>query len=71
MTAPAALAELADVAGDRPDLLAWHAGLCLSFADSGLDLLRAQYLLQAELATAAGADQSLIDHWREIGRQRG
>ena len=65
-----ALTELAEIAGDRPDLLAQHAGLCLGAAEGGLDLLAPQYRLQAELAIAAGADETLIGRWREAGRQR-
>jgi hypothetical protein len=54
----AAVAELREVAGDRPDLLAEEAGILLGFHEGGLDEPRAK--AAARLLIAAGADESLI-----------
>lgn len=68
-TPDVAVAELRQVAGDRPDLLALHAGLALGRAES--DRLGApQYLAEAELARLSGADEAQIVGWIEIGRKR-
>ena len=68
-TPDAAVAELRQVAGDRPDLLAAHAGLALGLAES--DHLGApRYRAEAELARLAGADDAQIVGWIEIGRRR-
>ena len=65
----AAVAELRQVAGDRPDLLAAHAGLALGRAEA--DRLGApQYRAEAELARLSGADEAQIVGWIEIGRKR-
>jgi hypothetical protein len=64
----AAVAELREVAGDRPDLLAGEAGILLGFHEGGLDEPRAK--AAARLLIAAGADESLIPQWIEEGRRR-
>jgi hypothetical protein len=64
----AAVAELREVAGDRPDLLAEEAGILLGFHEGGLDEPRARS--SAQLLIAAGADQSRIPRWIEEGRRR-
>jgi hypothetical protein len=64
----AAVAELREVAGDRPDLLAEEAGILLGFHDGDLNEPRARSA--AQLLIAAGADQSLIPGWIEEGRRR-
>jgi hypothetical protein len=68
-TPDAAVAELRQVAGGRPDLLAAHAGLALGLAEA--DRLGApRYRAEAELARLAGADEAQIVGWIEIGRKR-
>jgi hypothetical protein len=64
----AAVAELREVAGDRPDLLAEEAGIQLGFHEGGLDEPRAK--AAAQLLIAAGADECLIPGWIEEGRRR-
>ena len=64
----AAVAELREVAGDRPDLLAEEAGIRLGFHEGGLDEPRAK--AAAQLLIAAGAEESLIPGWIEQGRRR-
>jgi hypothetical protein len=64
----AAAAELREVVGDRPDLLAEEAGILLGFHEGGLNEPRARSA--AQLLIAAGADESLIPGWIEEGRRR-
>jgi hypothetical protein len=64
----AAVAELREVAGDRPNLLAEEAGIQLGFHEGGLDEPRAK--AAAQLLIAAGADENLIPGWIEEGRSR-
>jgi hypothetical protein len=64
----AAAAELREVAGDRPDLLAEEAGIQLGFHEGGLDEPRAK--AAAQLLIAAGAGESLIPGWIDEGRRR-
>lgn len=64
----AAVAELREVAGDRPDLLAETAGILIGASEGRLDEPRSR--AAARLCIAAGADQSLIPGWIEEGRQR-
>jgi hypothetical protein len=64
----AAAAELREVAGGRPDLLAEEAGILLGFHEGGLKEPRAR--CAAQLLIAAGADESLIPAWIEEGRRR-
>jgi hypothetical protein len=64
----AAVAELGEVAGDRPDLLAEEAGIQLGFHEGGLNEPRAK--AAAQLLIAAGADESLIPGGIDGGRRR-
>ena len=64
----AALAELAEVAHGRIDLLAQEAGLAIGFHDQDIDA--PMYLQIAQLCIKAGADTSLISSWIEEGRRR-
>jgi hypothetical protein len=64
----AAVAELREVAGDRPDLLAEEAGILLGFHEGGLNDPKARSA--AQLLIAAGADESLIPGWIGEGRRR-
>jgi hypothetical protein len=61
-------AELREVAGDRPDLLAEVAGILLGASEGRVDEPRAR--AAARLCIAAGADESLIPGWAEEGRRR-
>jgi hypothetical protein len=56
-----AVAELREVAGDRPDLLAELAGVSLGLAEGSIPSLAPRYRAEAELARAAGADEGQID----------
>jgi hypothetical protein len=64
----AAVAELRELAPDRPDLLAEVAGVLVGFHEDGLDEPRAK--AAASFCMAAGADEALIPGWIEEGRQR-
>jgi hypothetical protein len=64
----AAVAELAQAAAGRADLLAECAGTALGFGEGGQDAAR--YRQIAELCIAAGADPSLIGRWIAVGRER-
>jgi hypothetical protein len=64
----AAIAELAEAAAGRGDLLAERAGTALGFGEGRPDAARYQQI--AELCIAAGADQALIGHWITVGRER-
>ena len=64
----AAVAELAETAAGRADLLAECAGTALGFGEGGPDAAR--YRQMAELCIAAGADRSLIGRWIAVGRER-
>lgn len=71
LTGPArsdALAQLADAAAGRSDLLAEYAGIAVGFHEGDVD--ERQYLRAAQLCIEAGADTSLIPHWLEVGRRR-
>src|SRR6266567_482965 len=63
-----AVAELAEAAAGRADLLAERAGTALGFGADRPDAAR--YRQIAELCVAAGADQALIEPWIEVGRER-
>jgi hypothetical protein len=63
-----ALAELRQVAGDRPDLLAEVAGILMGASEGRLDEPRSR--AAAQLCIAAGADESLVPGWVEEGRRR-
>jgi hypothetical protein len=64
------VAELPQVAGDRCDLLAEVAGLELGAADGKGREYQARGQAIAELCRMAGADESLIPQWRQVGRRR-
>jgi hypothetical protein len=61
----AAVPELREIAGDRPDLLAEVAGILLDASEGELDEPRAK--AAASFCIAAGADESLIPGWIEEG----
>ena len=65
-----AVAELPEVAGERADLLAEHAGLALGRAEAVDDTIAPQYRAEAELYVAAGADPAKLGPWIGVGRQR-
>ena len=64
----AALADLAEVADGRIDLLAQQAGLAIGLHEQDVDA--AVYLQIAQLCIQAGADIALIPRWIEEGRRR-
>src|SRR5689334_12517563 len=64
----AAVAELAEAAAGRADLLAERAGTALGFGEGRPDAAR--YRQIAELCIAAGADPALIERWIKVGRER-
>jgi hypothetical protein len=66
----AGAAELRQIAGDRPDLLAEVAEIMAGWADGKGPEYQAQAQAVAELCRAAGADESLIPGWTEEGRRR-
>jgi len=63
-----AVAELAEAAAGRTDLLAERAGTALGFGEGRPDAAR--YRQVAELCIAAGADPALIERWIKVGRER-
>ena len=65
MEEAAALAQLAEVADGRVDLLVEEAGLAIGFHDQDTDA--PVYLQIARLCIKAGADTSLISRWIEEG----
>ena len=66
----AGAAELREIAGNRPDLLAQTAGLALGASeDKGREYQR-QGQAVAELCRLAGADETLIPRWIEEGKRR-
>ena len=66
----AGVAELQDVAGDRFDLLAETAGLAVGTAEGKGQEYQARGQAIAELCRMAGADESLIPRWLQVGRER-
>jgi hypothetical protein len=64
----AAVVELRQVAGDRPDLLAEEAGILLGSSTGRPDESRSR--AAAQLCIAAGGDESLIPRWIQEGRRR-
>jgi hypothetical protein len=50
------------------NLLAECAGLALGYGEHQFDVAR--YRQVAELFIAAGVDETLIEAWTEVGRQR-
>jgi len=67
-TEAAAVAELRELAGRRPDLLAEEAGLQLGTAEGRMDEEWRRRI--AGLCIAAGADTSQIEPWVQVGRER-
>jgi hypothetical protein len=65
-----AVAELQALAGGRPDLLAEHAGVCLGWAQVVTSAEARCFRSEAELCGVAGADESQIPAWVEVGRSR-
>src|SRR5262245_31272519 len=63
-----AVAELKRAATGWAALLAECAGLALGYGEHQLDAAR--YRQIAELCAAAGVDQTLVEAWIEVGRQR-
>jgi hypothetical protein len=63
-----AAAELKQAAAGWAALLAECAGLALGYGEHQLDGARYRHI--AELCVAAGVDQTLVEAWIEIGRQR-
>jgi hypothetical protein len=64
----AAVAELAELAAGRSDLLAEFAGMAVGLHEG--DLHEDRHLLAAQLCIEAGADTSQIPHWIDEGRRR-
>ena len=64
------MAELHDVAGDRFDLLAESAGLAVGTAEGKGQEYQARGQAIAELCRMAGADESVIPRWLQVGRER-
>jgi hypothetical protein len=63
-----AVAELRQAPPGWADLLAECAGLALGYGEHQCDAAR--YRKITELCLAAGVDQTLIEAWIEVGRQR-
>jgi hypothetical protein len=63
-----AVTELADLAQGRADLLAQVAGLQIGCYEGDIDEPRRRQA--ADLLLKAGADQTLIPAWIEVGRER-
>jgi hypothetical protein len=63
-------AELRQLAGTRPDLLAQHAGICLGWAELTAPAETTGLQAEADLCKAAGAPAALIEQWIETGRHR-
>jgi hypothetical protein len=61
----AAIAELAQAAAGRADLLAERAGTALGFSEGGLEPARNRRT--AELCIAAGADETVMVRWVAVG----
>jgi len=68
MTAGAA--ELRELAGDRPDLLAEVAGIALGASEGKGPEYGARSQAVAGLCRLAGADEDAIPRWVEEGRRR-
>ncbi len=68
VTTEEGVAELRELAGHRPDLLAECAGISLGCGESELDA--DVYVRMADLCVLAGADESLIEDWIAVGRAR-
>lgn len=66
----AGTAELRDLAGDRPDLLAEVAGIALGASEGKGPEYGARAQAVAGLCRLAGADEAAIPRWVEEGRRR-
>lgn len=64
----AAVADLHELAGGRPDLLAEEAGIALAVSLGRLDEEWCRRI--AHLCIAAGADEAAIPRWIEVGLRR-
>jgi hypothetical protein len=64
----AAVTELTQAAPGLAAMLAECAGLALGYGEHRVDAAR--YRQVAELCIAAGVDQTLIEAWVDVGRQR-
>src|SRR5262245_21692768 len=63
-----AVAELNQAAAGRAALLAECTGLALGYGEHQSGAARYRHI--AELCMAAGVDQTLVEAWIEVGRQR-
>jgi hypothetical protein len=63
-----AVAELKQAAAGWAALLAECAGLAIGYGEHQLDVARYRHI--AKLCVAAGVDQTLVEAWIEVGRQR-
>jgi hypothetical protein len=63
-----AVAELKQAAAGWAALLAECAGLALGYSEHQLDAARYRHI--TDLCMAAGVDQTLVEAWIEVGRQR-
>ena len=63
-----AVAELKQAAAGWAALLAECSGLALGYGEHQPGAARYRHI--AELCVAAGADQTLVEAWIEVGRQR-
>ncbi|MBO0817191.1 MAG: hypothetical protein J2P30_18860 [Actinobacteria bacterium] len=66
--AATAVAELKHAAAGWAALLAECTGLVLGYGENQFDATR--YRQIAELCIAAGVDETVIEAWTEVGRQR-
>lgn len=66
----AGAAELRQIAGNRPDLLAQTAGLALGASEDKGPEYQLQGQAVAELCRLAGADEALIPGWIDEGKRR-
>jgi hypothetical protein len=66
----AGAAELREIAGDRPDLLAEVAGIALGASESKGPEYEARAEAVSALCRLAGADETAIPRWAEEGRRR-
>jgi hypothetical protein len=66
----AGAAELQELAGDRPDLLAEVAGVAVGASESKGPEYAARGQAVAQLCRLAGADEDAIPKWIEEGRRR-
>ena len=66
----AGAAELRQIAGNRPDLLAETAGLALGASEDKGPEYQLQGQAVAELCRLAGADEALIPGWIDEGKRR-